>query len=166
MARKGTTALTMNTDKQTMGFDGTTGLSLVEELDIIEKALKNSLSFDSPKHAVFYEVLSHALIWTERDALAILKKSSNVEGIGQRFSEKMGLDSAVNVALRLIPINAEMHSDNWWDIHIEPSFRSPHQCYRVSIVYRNPDRSTVTDITGRIEQMLRSSVELVEGVDE
>ena len=138
----------------------------MEELDIIEKVLKIGLNFDSPKHAAFYEVLSHALVWTEQDALAILKKSGNVEGIGSRFSEKTGLDRAVNAALRLIPINAEMHSDNWWDVHIEPSFRSPHQCYRVSIVYRHPDRTKVTDVTGRIEEMLKSSVELVEDVDE
>lgn len=162
IARKGTASLTMETRKPTLGIKAEDGKSLVEEFDTIEEVLRNRLSFDSTAHASFYEVLVNALVWTNQDALAVLRVLGTAGSIASRFSEKMGIGPAVYGGLRLIPVTGEINSPDWWDIRIDPSSRSPHECYRVQIVYRNSERSKVTELTSGMEQFVHTLIELLE----
>lgn len=162
LARKGTTSLAMEMRTPTLGLDGENGQTLVQEFDLIEEMLRKNLSFDSPQHASFYEVLASALVWTKQDALQELRRLATVQAITSRFSEKTGIGPAANVALRFVPAKGEMHSADWWDVHIEPSFRSPHQCYRVTVVYRHPERSRVIQVAENIAKVIENSIESLE----
>lgn len=162
IARKGRTALTMDTSKPTMGLEYPNGPSLVEEFDSLEQLLRNELYFDSTEHAYFYEVLANSQVWTKKDAISVLGKAGITQPVTIAFSEKTGMGPATNVSLRLVPVNAEVQSSDWWDVHIEPSFRSPHHCYHVHIVFRNPERDKVIELARDIEQLIRICIELVE----
>ena len=161
IARKGTTSLTMDTSTPVLALEAKTGQSLAEEFDIIEEALKHELSFDSPEHASFYEIVAQALVWTKKDALAVFASLGTAESIASRFSEKIGIGPSANVTLRLVPASGEVHSPDWWEFHIEPSFRSP-QCYRVQIVYRDSERSKVIELAENLEQIINNFIALLE----
>jgi hypothetical protein len=166
IARKGTTTLIMDTRSLILGLEAKNGQSLAEDFDVLENALRSELSFDSPEHASFYEILSNALVWTKQDALAVLRKLGVNNLMASRFSEATDLGPAANATLRLVPTSGEVHSENWWEFQIEFSPRSPHNCYRVQIIYRSPERSKVMDLTKDIERFIRTSIELLEETDE
>lgn len=166
IARKGITSLTMDTRRLILGLHAKTGQSLTEDLGFIEDILKSGVSFDSPQYASFYEVLANALVWTEQDALAVLRKAGASSPFASRFSETTRIGASSNVSLRLVPTDGETHSERWWEFQIELSPRSPHNCYRVQIVYRSPERSKVTDLTKDIERFIQTSIELLEETDE
>jgi hypothetical protein len=166
LARKGTTSLVMEMSTPTLGLNAENGQTLVEEFDLIEETLRKNLSFDSPQHASFYEVLASALVWTKQDALQVLRRLGSVQDITSRFAERTGMGPASNVAMRFVPAKGEMHSADWWDVHIEPSFRSPHQCYRVTVVYRHPERSEVIQVAENIVKVIEHSIESLEASNE
>ncbi len=162
IARKGTTSLTMDTGTAVLALDAQNGRTLVEEFDLIEEMLRKNLSFDSPQRALFYEVITSALVWTKQDALQVLRRLALVQDITSRFSEKTGMGPAANVSFRFVPTLGEIDSADWWDVHIEPSHRSPHQCYRVTVVYRHPERSKVKQVAENIAKVIEDSIESLE----
>ena len=163
LARKGVTSLTMEPSKPSMGLDNPEGHLLVEEFDSLEENLKHGLSFDSPERAAFYEVLFSALVWTDKNALDVLKRLRPADDpLAAKFSETVGLGPAAMASIRLVPVIGQIHSSDWWDLLIDPSFRSPEQCYRVSFVFRNPERIPTMEITKDLVQMIKTTIQQLE----
>jgi len=162
VARKGATSLSMDPTKPNLGLSNLDAQTLVEEFDIIEDGLRKELSFESSERAAFYEVLYSSAVWTDKNALEVLKKLHPEDPLAAKFAEFAGLGAAASASLRFVPITGRLHSADWWDFVIDPSFRSPEKCYRVSLVFRNPDRGRTIGVTKDIDQIVRSTIDLME----
>ena len=162
LARKGATSLSTDTSKPTLGLNNLDAQTLVDEFTIIEDMLRDGLSFESSERAAFYEVLYTSLVWTEKNALEVMKGLRPKDPVAAKFSAFASVGDAASASLRLVPVTGQIHSSDWWDFTVDPSFRSPEQCYRVSLVLRHPERSRTMGVTKDIEQMVMSTIELLE----
>lgn len=162
IARKGATSLSMDPSKPALGLENLDAQTLVADFDSIEDALRDGLSFESSERAAFYEVLYSSLVWTDKNALEVLKNLRPEDNMATKFTEFAGFGDAASASLRLVSLSGQIHSADWWDLAVDPSFRSPEQCYRVSLVFRNPKRSRTIGVTKDIAQMVRSTIEIME----
>lgn len=166
IARKGETTLIMNSDSLVLGIEARDENALVDEFNAIEEFLRQRLLFDSPRHALHYEFLAQMLAWTELNAIEVLRRLDLGNAVVSRISETLGIGPAHNLSLRITPADGVVHSANWWDFHIEPSFRSPQHCYRLAVVYRNAERQRVVDFAKGITDTIRNTLHLLERTNE
>lgn len=159
IGRKGNTILFVDTGKLTLGIEAADARSMLDEFDRMEDLLRERLSFDSGASARFYELIAHILVWTDRSAIDTLR-SLNLSGeLVQPIADILGEGQISDVSLRLTPSDGTPLGPDWWDIHIEPSWRSPDRCFRCDVVYRRSNgqavRKFAQDLERRVEEIFR-----------
>lgn len=163
IARKGNTTLVMDPDKLTMGLESKSAESLVADFENLEELLRRQVFFDSARSAWFHEFVEQMLVWSDRSPIATFR-SANIGGdLGGRLAGKAGFPNAANVSMRLAPAEGTPLDPYWWDIQIEPSFRSPERCLRFTVVYRSPQREEVMEFGRGIEKTALALIAELEG---
>lgn len=151
-ARKGSLRLTLDPSRPGLGVGGNEIVDAVDEFERIEEVLRDDLRFDSREHARFFEVDSQVLVWSEQ---------SPIETIRERVAEHSFADQVGKVLKHTVApfgfrfvISGELPgSEEWHELLIEPSIRSPENSYFGMLVFRRRLWEPVRDVAIRVSEI-------------
>lgn len=150
VANKGALSLTVDHTRPGLGIMGTVVADVVSEFERLEKLLHEHLLFDSRRNARFYEVDADVLVWTARSPIASMRKSLDQEHVlldimSKSLGHNLGLHGAIVTATDSLP-----GSEEWHEIHLRPSLRSPEHAFHGLLVFRRREWEPVHEVANRI----------------
>lgn len=161
VATKGNISLSLDAHRPGMSVSGKDPDETMREFDELETILKESLRFDSIKDARFFEVDCQLLMLSTGSPIALLRSltegMSMVSEIGDLLKHPLAMRG-----FRMSSPEGLMQNENWYDIILEPSQRSPEHFFFGVLVFRSRDRSAVWDVAGRALEIFDKSASLVE----
>lgn len=150
VANKGALSLTLANTRPGLGITGTVAADVVSEFELLERRLQDHLFFDSRENARFYEVDADVLVWTTHSPIATMRKSLDqnhvlLDTMSESLGHKVGLHGAVVAATDSLP-----GSEEWHEIHVRPSLRSPEHAFQMVLVFRRREWEPVYKLASRI----------------
>ncbi|MBI4199433.1 MAG: hypothetical protein HY535_03035 [Chloroflexi bacterium] len=158
---KGSTSLVVDTGRRQIALEGSSPEDVLQEFDQIEDLLARELYFDSKKYHDHYEVDVQALVWTQRNPLDIVAQFWQTSEHVRRLNTAITQECTI-FGIRLASSGKNPTSNDWFDVHVEPSIRSPDSCYLSRLVFRQPDRESVMQTAGKAVELLQNLVSLLE----
>lgn len=160
VARKGSMALVLDTDRPGMGLEGLDIVETLNEFDEIEQLFLESLSFDSNGQARFYELDLQVLVESRGIALDQIRQLAEGNNFHERIEASLGHPISRS-GFRLCSPTGSPLDENWYEIHFDASLRSSNN-YFALLTFRNPERSIVWDLAHRATELLQTIAENIE----
>lgn len=161
LGRKGSAAVVINPDRGYVGISSLDPISQVEAFEEVEGIIESVVGFASREHAWFYEYVCFALMpvsGAEDDTwIRKYQGSSVVADIGSIF----GVDLAP-AGIRLKSRN-DLLGPDWTDIRISPISPDFDRNQELRITHRRRDRDSVITLASRIQEMVRSIAQYLDG---
>ena len=159
---KGSISLLLDSSRPGIQLEGLDVSTLIEEFDAIETLLLDQFDFDSKANCRFYEVDAQALIWSQNSPIDILRRRTSGLPAFDDVASVVNLPLA-GFGLKLSSPKDLPGDEEWAELQIEPSIRSPRSAYFSVLILRQNAKEAVWDMASRIPMVFGQIVEKLEG---
>jgi hypothetical protein len=143
-----------------MGLEGKNAEELLQEFDDIEQYIDHNLRFDSQNHSRFYEIDVQALIASDGMTLDHMRQWGESSPLYGQIENTLG-HPVSQYGFRICSPTATPGDEDWYDLTFEASLRSAY-AYFAFLTFRNPMRSAVWDVAGRVVEIFQEIADMME----
>ena len=161
VAKKGGIALAVDSGKPGLQLEGTDVVAVLDEFDKLEALLREIFRFESKESARFYEVDAQALVWSPLTPLDAVRNCGADWTLPKRIGEIIK-HPVTAYSLKVSSPDRLPVEEDWYELYIEPSSRSPEAAYFTYLVFRKPDRIAVWEMAGRVPEIFRLVAQSIE----
>lgn len=152
IATKGALRLIVNAAGPGIQLYGTDAIDTVTEFERLEEVLRDQLGFDSRAQARFYEVDAQVTVTSHRSPITTLRGRTDLGKLAENVGVLLG-HRVAPFGVRFVTPDSLPTSEDWQELLIEPSLRSPEHSYYGILVFRRKQWEPVKDVALRINEI-------------
>lgn len=152
IATKGAIRLIVDAARAGIQLGGTDAIDTVSEFERLEEILRDQLGFDSRAHAQFYEVDAQVMVNSHQSPINTLRRRVDLGKLAENVGVLLGHPVAP-FGVRFVTTDSLPTSEDWQELLIEPSLRSPEHSYYGILVFRRKKWEPVKDVALRINEI-------------
>ena len=139
-ALKGNVELVANQDNKTLGIEGheISPAEIIDSFNELRSFWHEHLDSFQNTETHYLELTGEGLVKTGKNPLKIFGQYWAQFSKMQALNKILGCEVS-NFGLRLIPMNTDPNTANWFDVRITPLIVSSTKVYYVNLVWRNRD---------------------------
>jgi len=159
LARKGEITLIIESASGDIGVVGRSLEEVKTAFKELEQIINSELGVNLHENLRFYWYTVHYKVDTGKMPLNKLTKILKQDYM-TRFGEVLG-ENLSSFSVRLIPKDAILNDENWFDIAIEPDLLN-EKLYHVGVVFRSPDATKTETFVRDLDNTLLKLLEVIE----
>ncbi len=157
VARKGRTAIAVDSGRSYLGVTAPDIDSVLSEMDGLENLLKDELAVDTHALARNYDFLAEVIVETPTNPLEDWPRHFQGTPLLREFSSILGMDVAP-YGLRISTKGGDPRNNPFFDIRVEPLINAAKKFAYIHVLCRDSNRTKVFDFAKKFESVVQAMI--------